>query len=81
MKTPGRKTDITTQSAEWISILDEEPTWYHNLEIRTPAGEILRGWARVSDGDHDYYISVDPNINDIIPTISHWRYINQHNRC
>lgn len=92
-KTPGQKTDSqlkrqpfdeedtsveTTQSAEWISIFDEEPIWYKNLTIRTPAGEILKGWARVSDGEHDYYVNIDPTVNTIIPTITHWKYINQN---
>jgi len=95
-KTPGQKTDPqvkrqtphqegtsddTTQSAGWINVLEEEPIWYKNLTIRTPAGEILEGWARVSNGDNDYYVCVDPNVNTIIPTITHWQYINQHKSC
>ena len=67
-----------SQSANWISIEDEEPVWYKNLAIITPSGEVLIGWARVSNGDYDYYVSSNTELDRIIPTITHWKYINQN---
>ena len=66
-----------SQSADWMDVTVEQPIWYKNLLIRTPSGEVLKGWARVSDGDHDYYVS-NTEINRVIPVITHWKYINQN---
>jgi uncharacterized iron-regulated membrane protein len=66
-----------SQSADWIDVTVEQPIWYKNLIIKTPSGEVLKGWARVSDGDHDYYVS-NTEINRVIPVITHWKYINQN---
>jgi hypothetical protein len=66
-----------SQSAEWMDVTVEQPIWYKNLIIKTPSGEVLKDWARVSDGDHDYYVSTK-DINTVIPTITHWKYINQN---
>jgi len=66
-----------SQSADWMDVTVEQPIWYKNLAIKTPSGEVLKGWARVSNGDHDYYVS-NTEINRVIPVITHWKYINQN---
>jgi hypothetical protein len=45
--------------------------------IKTPSGEVLKGWARVSNGDYDYYVS-NTEVDKVIPVITHWMYINQN---
>lgn len=67
----------TSQSADWVDVNTEKPIWYKNLMIKTPSGEVLKGWARVSNGDYDYYVS-NTELDRVIPVITHWKYINQN---
>jgi hypothetical protein len=63
-----------SQAASWKSIRKEQPTWYTPVDVITPDGVIHEGWARVSNGDYDYYVSIEPYIDTIIPKIKKWRY-------
>jgi len=70
--TPWGSGDPTTQSAQkiWTSIKDSKPTYYKPISIRVGNKVIDNLWARVSDGDHDYYVNNDDN--RVIDEITHW---------
>jgi hypothetical protein len=58
----------------WISVQDQLPQYYQNVIIFTGT-EVLHNWARVSDGDHDYYVRTyfSSEIGDrTITDITHW---------
>jgi hypothetical protein len=58
----------------WISVQNELPQYYQNVIIFTGT-EVLHNWARVSDGDHDYYVRTyySSEVPDkTIDHITHW---------
>jgi hypothetical protein len=65
------RSDSTSQSAEiWTSIGDKKPIYYKPIKIRVGNKVIDKLWARVSDGEKDYYVNNDDN--RVIIDITHW---------
>jgi hypothetical protein len=70
-KTTSEGPGETTQSAQiWTSIQDDKPTYYKPISIRVGNKVIDKIWARVSDGEKDYYVNNDDD--RVIDKITHW---------
>jgi len=55
---------------EWIDIQKEKPVWYAPVDIHT-GKKIYENYARVSDGEMDYY--VNSKDNHVVLKVTHWR--------
>jgi len=76
-KTPDPETPTTVSAQpvplpddrEWISLEDERPPYYSPIDI-WDGKELYEDWARVSDGEHDYY--VNNRDNRVKHLVTHW---------
>lgn len=55
---------------DWIDITEEKPVYYAPIDIHT-GKKIYENWARVSDGEIDYYIN--NRDNHVILKVKYWR--------
>lgn len=62
-----RQDDIT-----WINIKTQKPRYYDPINIWDGKNEILYNWARVSNGENDYYVNTREIDGNVIYNITHW---------
>lgn len=53
-------------ASDWIYTKYEKPDYYRNVTIFCDDGSVLSEWHRLSDGENEYYGSL--NTDSIIPS-------------
>jgi len=74
---PQEPSPLATDKSKriWTSIEDSKPPYYSPISIRIGNKVMDKQWARVSDGDNDFYVvssAEGNNDNRVIRDITHW---------